>query len=297
MKKTVLDIEIHEKEPEGFSPQVEVSACYLEIDSKLLLLQRASNKLEPGRWGVPGGKLEKGETPEQAAVRELSEETGISVESPSQVRYVGALYIRKPGVDYIYHLLRVQVEQMPDISLSNEHENYKWASLKDLEEMPLMTGGKEILDYYRKTLIKKRSGASVNAYLILRRKDEILLHLRKNTGYCDGMWGLVAGHVEDGESATAAMIREAREETGIELSPSQIKVVHVMHRKTNRLNIDVFFDCQSLHGSIRNLESEKCEKLEFFPLSALPSNIVDYIAIALRHVMKREFYSEIGWDR
>lgn len=156
MKKTVLDTEIHEKEPEGFSPQVQVAACYIEIDSQLLLLQRASNKVEPGKWGVPGGKLEKGETPEQAAVRELSEETGISVESSSQVRYVGALYIRKPTVDYVYHLFKVQVEQMPAISLSNEHENYKWASLKDLEEMPLMTGGQEILDYYRKTLTNKR---------------------------------------------------------------------------------------------------------------------------------------------
>ncbi len=295
--KKAIDIEIHEKKPEGFSPQVQVAACYLEIDSKLLLLQRASNKLEPGRWGVPGGKLEKKETPEQAAVRELSEETGISLEHLSQVRYVGALYIRKPTVDYVYHLLKVQVDQMPDICLSNEHESYKWASLKDLEEMPLMAGGKEILDYYRKTLIKKRSGASVNAYLILRHKDEILFYLRKNTGYCDGMWSLVAGHVEDGEPASTAMIRETREEIGIELSSSQIKVVHVMHRKTNRLNVDVFFDCRSWHGVIKNLESEKCEKLEFFPVSVLPSNIVDYVAIALDHIAQGEFYSEIGWDR
>lgn len=148
-----LNIEIHEKEPEGFSPQIRVAACYLAIDGKLLLLQRASNKLEPGRWGVPGGKLEKGETPEQAAARELSEETGISLERPSQVQYVGVLYIRKPTVDYVYHLLRVQVDQMPDVCLSNEHEGYKWASLKDLEEMPLMTGGKEMLEYYRKKLV------------------------------------------------------------------------------------------------------------------------------------------------
>ncbi|MEN9344196.1 MAG: hypothetical protein RLZZ453_983 [Chlamydiota bacterium] len=150
--KKALDIEIHEKKPEDFSPQVHVAACYLEIDRKLLLLQRASNKSEPGRWGVPGGKLEKEETPEQAAVRELSEETGIFLARPSQVQYVGALYIQKPTVDYVYHLLKIQVDQKPDICLSNEHENYKWASLKDLQEMPLMSGGQEILDYYRKTL-------------------------------------------------------------------------------------------------------------------------------------------------
>lgn len=165
MKKAILDIEIHEKKPEGFLPQVQVAACYLEIDGKLLLLQQASHKLEPGRWGVPGGKLEKEETPEQAAVRELLEETGIFLERSSQVQYVGALYVRKPTVDYVYHLLQVQVDRRPDICLSNEHESYKWASLKDLEDMPLMSGGKEILGFYRKMLIKNRSGASVNAYL------------------------------------------------------------------------------------------------------------------------------------
>jgi hypothetical protein len=45
------------------------------------------------------------------------------------------------------------------------------------------------------------------------------------------------------------------------------------------------------------LEPEKCEKLEFFPISKLPSNTVDYVVIALDHIMKGEFYSEIGWDQ
>lgn len=143
--------------------------------------------------------------------------------------------------------------------------------------------------------IKKRAGASVNSYLILKQQDKILLHLRKNTGYCDGKWSLVAGHVEDGESATEGMIREAFEEIGIALRPTAIQVVHVMHRKTNRLNVDVFFDCQSWKGEIQNLEPEKCEKLDFFPISCLPSNIIDYNAMALRYILEGKFYSELGW--
>lgn len=138
-------------------------------------------------------------------------------------------------------------------------------------------------------------GASVNAYLILKQQDKILLHLRKNTGYCDGMWSLVAGHVEDGESATEGMVREAYEEVGLSLDPAQIQAVHIMHRKTNRLNVDVFFDCKSWQGEIQNREPEKCEKLEFFPLSSLPLNIVDYNAMALRCISEGKFYSELGW--
>jgi ADP-ribose pyrophosphatase YjhB (NUDIX family) len=143
---------------------------------------------------------------------------------------------------------------------------------------------------------KKRNGSSVNAYLILKQEDKILLHLRKNTGYCDGMWSLVAGHVEDGESATQGMIREAYEEIGLNLHPAQIQVVHIMHRKTNRLNVDVFFDCSSWQGKIQNLEPEKCDRLEFFPISSLPSNIVDYNEAALRHILEGKFYSELGWQ-
>ena len=142
---------------------------------------------------------------------------------------------------------------------------------------------------------KKRAGASVNAYLILKQAGKVLLQLRTNTGYCDGMWSLVAGHVEDGESASEGMIREAYEEIGIQIALSQLKPVHVMHRKTNRLNVDVFFECSSWKGEILNREPNKCENLEFFLLTDLPSNMVDYNITALKASMKGDFYSECGW--
>ncbi len=138
-------------------------------------------------------------------------------------------------------------------------------------------------------------GTSVNVYLILKQGDKILLHLRKNTGYCDGMWSLVAGHVENGEPTTAALIRETDEEIGIKLSSDQIKVVHVMHRQTNRLNVDIFFDCSSWEEMIKNCEPEKCDKLEFFPIENLPRNIVNYNVLALQAIREGKLYSEEGW--
>ncbi len=141
----------------------------------------------------------------------------------------------------------------------------------------------------------KRTGASVNAYLVLMQKNQILLSLRKNTGYFDGFYGLVAGHVEDGESATAGMIREAREESGIELTSSQLTMVHVLHRQTNRFNIDIFFKCTTWRGKIENREPEKCEKLEFFPIDQLPSHLMDYQRDVLSAILQKSFYSEMGW--
>lgn len=141
----------------------------------------------------------------------------------------------------------------------------------------------------------KRIGANISAYLILKQKGKLLLHLRKNTGYCDGMWSLIAGHVEGGESATDGMIREAHEEIGIKIEPWQLKVVHVMHRKTNRFNMDIFFECASWEGTIINREPDKCERIAFFQFDALPLNTVDYNVLVLKAILAGNFYSECGW--
>ena len=110
----------------------------------------------------------------------------------------------------------------------------------------------------------------------------------------DGFYGLVAGHIEDGESATQAMIREAYEEAGLILVPEDLKVVHVLHCKTNRLNLALFFDCTKEAIPV-NREPEKCSQLQFFPLNNLPMNIIPHIAEVLKNVAKGEFYSESGW--
>ncbi|MGH3979608.1 MAG: NUDIX domain-containing protein [Pseudonocardiaceae bacterium] len=61
-----------------------------------------------------------------------------------------------------------------------------------------------------------RYRACIDVHLILRRGEQILLGQRRNnTGFAEGAWHLPSGHAEDGESATAALIREAAEEIGV----------------------------------------------------------------------------------
>jgi 8-oxo-dGTP diphosphatase len=122
-----------------------------------------------------------------------------------------------------------------------------------------------------------------------------LASLRKNTNYYDGFYGLVSGHVEDGEPASKAILREAREEADIQ-ALHFLKPVHCMHRKTNRFNIDIFFACSSWSGDICNREVHKCAQLEFHPIDRLPQNIIPYIEKALKAWLSSEFYSEEGWD-
>ena len=147
-----------------------------------------------------------------------------------------------------------------------------------------------------KAAVQERLTTSVNVYLILREKEKVLLLLRKNTGYLDEHWSLPAGHVELGESATQGMIREAEEELGIVVGPEDLKIVHIMHRKTNRMNVDIFFECYNWKGDVENREPEKCGGLEFFSLTSLPSPFVDYNMIVLKPTEEREFYSEWGFS-
>ena len=50
--------------------------------------------------------------------------------------------------------------------------------------------------------------------LIINEKNEILMMKRCNTGYMDGMYGFISGHVEEGESLKQAIARETLEEAG-----------------------------------------------------------------------------------
>ena len=67
--------------PQGPARILLVVACALvDADGRVLLAQRPPGKQLAGLWEFPGGKVEKGETPEAALVRELQEELGITVQ-------------------------------------------------------------------------------------------------------------------------------------------------------------------------------------------------------------------------
>ncbi len=136
-----------------------------------------------------------------------------------------------------------------------------------------------------------------SSYLILIRDNHVLLQRRFNTGYEDGNYGLVAGHVEKDESFTHAMIREAREEAGIQISPENIRVIHVMHRNCGpeHQRVDIFFAADEWDGEIRNMEPQKCDDLSWFPVDDMPTNIIPYIRQAIERVRSGEHYSEYGW--
>jgi|SRR5215216_3124743 len=129
----------------------------------------------------------------------------------------------------------------------------------------------------------------VDVNLLLIESGKVLLGRRRNTGYEDGKFHLPAGHVEAGETAVGALLREAREELGITIDPEQIRFSFLLDDSSDQGRLRLFFSAAKWIGSIQNLEPEKCELLEWFNLNDLPANLVAHV----RYVIERSVAGEV----
>ena len=135
-------------------------------------------------------------------------------------------------------------------------------------------------------------------YLILLDGERVLLLRRANTGFEDGNYSLIAGHVEVGESAGAAMIREAREEVGITLALADLEFAHTQHRRSaaGRAYFDLYFIARRWVGEPSNVEPSKCDDMRWFALTDLPNNLTSFVRLVLaEHLPHGSAYSEWGW--
>ena len=135
--------------------------------------------------------------------------------------------------------------------------------------------------------------------LILLKESNVLLLRRYNTGYEDGNYSVIAGHVEAGETFTECIIRESKEEAGIILKPEDVKVVQVIHRKAQKGElcdrVGVFFIAKNWNGKIINKEPDKCDDLSWFDLNAMPKNVVPCVKRVIDCVKKKSFIVNYGF--
>ena len=137
--------------------------------------------------------------------------------------------------------------------------------------------------------------APVAVHLLLVKDGRVLLLRRYNTGYEDGNYSVVAGHIDGGEELRAAMIREASEEAGIEICRSNLEVVGVMHFKGDKEYVHFFLKTSVWCGEIINMEPAKCDDLRWFGLHGLPDNTVPYIRTAIENYCNGTWFGTFGW--
>lgn len=124
------------------------------------------------------------------------------------------------------------------------------------------------------------------AYVLLLRGDEVLLQLRRGTGYMDGRWATLAGHVDPGESVHEAAVREAPEEAGVRLDPADLEAVTTLHRFERggpqvEQRCDWFFVARRWSGDPAVAEPDKAAEMHWFPLAALPDLVVPHERLVL----------------
>lgn len=149
-----------------------------------------------------------------------------------------------------------------------------------------------------KRITQDRFTISVSVHILFLKDNNILLSLRKNIS-SDGLYGLVAGHLDGSETVTNAIIREAREEVGVKIGPKDIEMTTVCHSYSGHNKkefIQFFVKCKNWQGEIKNNEPEKCSELKFFSIDSLPENMVPYIREGIKKTLKGIRYYEYGWN-
>lgn len=120
----------------GFTPKFEVVSCFVENDGKILLLQRQSHKPQPNTFGVPAGKVDKGETPEEAVKREIQEEIGVRVDN---VAYFTTMYVRHDDYEFAYHMYSTPFHPSYSITLNTEeHQQHLRATPEEALQLDLI---------------------------------------------------------------------------------------------------------------------------------------------------------------
>lgn len=121
-----------------------VAAALVDSDGRVLIAQRPEGKQLAGMWEFPGGKVEAGETPEAALIRELQEELGITTKTACLAPFVFASHTYED-----FHLLMplYLIRRWEGIVQPREHSALKWVRPKDMRDYPMPPADAPLVAY------------------------------------------------------------------------------------------------------------------------------------------------------
>lgn len=118
-----------------------VAIALLERNGDLLICRRRQDQSHAGKWEFPGGKVERGEEPREALVRELGEELGIDASVPEEVVRYDYAYPRRPPIRLVFFKVmsfrgRIEPSQFAEV---------RWESRQQLPRYDFLEGDARIV--------------------------------------------------------------------------------------------------------------------------------------------------------
>jgi len=114
-----------------------------DAEGQVLVLLRPDNvNWAPGKWALPGGHIEEGEKPIDAAVREVKEETTLVISDPTE------FYMSSNG-EVVYFATR---DYRGEVKIDFEHEDFAWAYPEDLTNYDIAPGVQDVVGRAKEAL-------------------------------------------------------------------------------------------------------------------------------------------------
>ncbi len=129
-------------------PLLAVRAFIQDADGKILLLKRATNDAYGAMWCLPGGKVDYGQTAEEAIVREVMEETSLECTSVKFLFYMDGLPEEPENNHYLSLFFNCQA--MGEISLNRESSDLAWIGPGKLNHYEFAFGSDKAIEAYWK---------------------------------------------------------------------------------------------------------------------------------------------------
>ena len=121
---------------------IDVVGAVIRDGDRFLVGQRAADKAQGGLWEFMGGKIEAGETPEQALARECREELALEIENE---RIVDSVVHEYPEKTVRLTLIEC-TPKSGSTATALEHQEIRWVTLREMRQLPFCPADSELID-------------------------------------------------------------------------------------------------------------------------------------------------------